>query len=919
MCRRLRQYMLVPMRKLTNLLRRKRDRMEQDLDRELRYHIDRRVDDLRTSGLSDAEARRQAAIELGGFAQVQEDVRDTWVVRWLHDVARDVRYGGRTLRKNLGFTFVAVVSLALGIGANAAVFSLCYQLLLQPLPVPEPNRLVNLAAMSPNPGSKECGIAGDCDEVFSYPMFRDLERIQTNFTGIAAHDPFAANLAYRGQTLSGEGVLVSGSYFPVLGLQPALGRLLQPGDDRTVGESPVVVLNHGYWQSRFGSRPTVLNETMVVNGQTVTIVGVAPRGFDGTTLGLKPQVFVPMTMRWLMEPDEERDHENRRSSWIYLFARLKPGVSIERARAAINVPYRAIINDVEAPLLEGRSDQMIARFKAKNLGVEPGARGQSKVSAVTQVPLTLLLGVTTLVLLIACVNIANLLLARAAGRSGEMAMRLSIGASRWHLIAQLLTESSLLALFGGVASLLVARWTMSLARSLVAVDVVGRNLPLHLDASATIAAAALALGTSLLVGLFPALHATRPDVLSALKGQAGQPAGGRGAARFRMSLATAQIALSMVLLVLAGLFTKSLVNISRVDLGLKIDNLVNFGISPMKNGYPLDRSAVLFERLEDELAALPGVTAVASSQIPVLSGSDWWDSVLVEGFDVGPDTDTDALYDEIGPEYFRALGIPLISGREFTRADSLNAPKVAIVNEQFAEKFHLGRHAVGKHMSTGNPALDLEIVGLVRDAKHSNVKEAIPPRFFLPHRQNDAVGFMTFYVRTSLNPEPVMATIRQTVSRLDPNLPVEDLRTMRQQMRDENLVVERFIGVLTAAFAVLATLLAALGLYGVLAYTVAQRTREIGLRMALGATRAQVRRMVLGQVGLMTIVGGTIGLAAAVAVARAAQALLFELQFHDTGVLAAAVIVLTLVALAAGFVPADRAARVDPMRALRYE
>jgi len=522
------------------------------------------------------------------------------------------------------------------------------------------------------------------------------------------------------------------------------------------------------------------------------------------------------------------------------------------------------------------------------------------------------------VLFIACVNIANLLLTRAAARSSEMAMRLSIGASRGHLIAQLLTESSLLALCGGVASLLVARWTMSLIGSLVPVEAI--KLPLHLDVSALIVTAALALGTSLLVGLFPALHATRPNVLSALKGQSGQPAGGRGAARFRTTLATAQIALSMVLVVLAGLFTKSLDNMSRVNPGLDLDGLVTFEISPERNAYPSDRSALLVERLEDELAGLPGVSATASSQAALLSGSGWYDSVKVEGFEIGPDTDNDTNYDEIGPGYFRTLGIPLIAGREFTRADSLKAPKVAIVNEQFAEKFNLGRDAVGKRMARArDPVLDMEIVGLVRDARHTSIKGAIPPMLFLPHRQNARLRSMTFYVRASSNPDQVMAAIREVVSRLDPNLPVEKLRTVHRQVRDETMVLERFMGVLTAAFAALATLLAAIGLYGVLAYTVAQRTREIGLRMALGATRPRVRLMVLRQVGLMTLAGGTIGLACALAVARTGQALLFELQFHDTRVLAAAVVVLTLVALAAGFVPSDRAARVDPMRALKYE
>jgi predicted permease len=898
-----------------------RRRLDADLAEELESHLQLHIDDNICAGMTPEEARRCAILTLGGIEQTKERYRDRRGLAMVDELARDVRYAGRSLRKNIGFTLVAVLSLALGIGANAAIFSLFYQVLLRPLPVPDPDRLVNLAASRPNPGPKSCSNAGGCDVIFSYPMFRDLERVQTSFTGIAAHRGFGANLAYRGETVSGSGVLVSGSYFPVLGLRPALGRLLGPGDDRTRGESPVVVLSHAYWQSAFGARPTVLNDTVVINGHTMTIVGIAPRGFEGTTLGEKPQVFVPITMRWLLDPvhpDREPDHENRRHYWIYLFARLKHGVSLEQAHTAINVPYHAIIDEVEVPLQGPMTDEAMARFRAKEIRVDPGPRGQSNVRAEAQVPLMLLLGVTTLVLFIACVNIANLLLARAAARSSEMALRVSIGASRWHLIAQLLTESSLLALVGGAASLLVARWTMSVLRRLLGAGDAA-TLPLQLDASATIVTAALALGTGLLVGLVPALHAARGDVLGPLRGQAGQPSGGRGAARFRLSLATAQITLSMVLLVLAGLFTKSLVNVSRVDLGLAIDDLITFRISPERNGYTPQRAALLFERLEEELRSLPGVTAVASSRVALLKGQTREDDVVVEGLEVGPDADDMSFYDEIGPGYFRALGIPLIAGREFTRADSLNTPRVAVVNEQFAEKFHLGRDAVGKRIAPDNETLDVEIVGLVRDARLYNVKNAIPPTFFLPHRQNAELGDMTFHVRTVRDPGQLGAAVRQAVSRLDSNLPVESLRTVPQQVHEEIMVLERFMSVLTTGFAALAMLLAAIGLYGVLAYTVAQRTREIGLRMAIGATRGQVRHMLLRQVGLMTLVGGTLGLAVALAAGRAAQALLFGLQSHDPGVLAAAVIVLTLVALAAGLVPAHRAARVDPVRALRYE
>jgi len=830
-----------------------------------------------------------------------------------------VKLALRMLFKTPFVTGVAILSLALGIGANAAIFSIFDDVLLRPLPVIEPSRLVNLGAPGPKPGSQTCGNAGNCDSVFSYPMFRDLEKVQTAFTGIAAHFAFGANLAYKGQTVSGEGVMVSGSYFPVLGVQAALGRLLGPGDDRAPGESPVVVLSHAYWQSRFASDPAVLNQPMVVNGRTLTIVGVAPRGFEGTTMGIEPQVFVPITLREWMSPGF-KGFENRRSYWPYLFARLKPGVSIEQARASIGPQYHNIINVVEAPLQNGMSPKTLARFKDKPITLEPGAKGQSSMIGEARVPLLLLFGVTAFVLAIACANVANLLLARSAARAGEMAVRLSLGASRRQLITQLLVESCLLAAMGGVAGLLVARWTLDLFASLLPTDLM-KSMDTGIDGTVVLFSAALALGTGVLFGLFPALHSTRPDLASALKGQSGQPSGARAAARFRSSLATAQIALSMALLVLAGLFTKSLINVSRVDLGVKIDNVITFGVSPELNGYTPERSKQLFVSLEEQLGALPGANGVTASTIPLLGGDNWGNSVSVQGFQQAPDTSNNSSVNEVGPGYFRTLGVPLVSGREFTPADADESPKVVIVNEAFAKKFGLGRDAVGKRMaadSSPGAKLDHEIVGLAKNAKYSEVKDEVPPVYFFPYRQDPKLGSMIFYVRTSLDPNLFLANIPKVVAKLDSNLPVEGLRTMPQQIR-ENVFLDRMISVLSAGFSILATLLAAVGLYGVLAYTVSQRTREIGLRMALGADAARVRRMILRQVAIMTLIAGIVGLGAAVALGRFAGSLLYKLQGYDPVVLAGSAVALTIVALGAGFIPAMRASRIEPMTALRYE
>ena len=829
-----------------------------------------------------------------------------------------VRRAVRTLFSTPFVTSIAIASLALGIGANAAIFSLFEQFLLRPLPVREPERLVNLAVPGPKPGGTSCGDAGGCDEVFSYPMFRDLEREQTPFTAMAAHVSFGTNLAYRGETMTGDGSFVSGSYFGVLGVQPSLGRLIGLNDDRVVGESPVVVLSHNYWRSRFEEDPDVVNETLIVNGQALTIVGVAPQGFDGTTIGSKPHVFVPITLRNLLQGGSG-GFEQRRSYWAYVFARLQPGVSIEQAHTAINVPYSAIINDVEAPLQTGMSDQTMERFRAREVLLADGARGQSAIAEEGRAPLILLLGVTAFVLVIACSNIANLLLARAAGREGEIAVRLSLGAGRGQLIGQLLLEACVLSALGGAAGILVARWTLDLIIALLPVEFAA-TFPMGFSTLAVALIGVLAIGTGLLFGLFPALHSTRPDLATVLKRQSGQPSGSRSGGRFRTSLATVQIGLSMVLLLSAGLFTKSLYNVSRVDLGLEVDHLITFGISPERNGYSTEQSGALFERLEDELRVLPGVTGVTASRVPLVDGSNWGNSVRVEGFDAGPDTDTGSRFNEVGPGYFGTVGIPLMSGREFTLSDVGDAPKVAVVNEQFATKFNLGRDAVGKWMATGGPEgeLDIQIVGLAQNAAYSDVKDPIPPLFFLPYRQNDGLGSMSFYVRSSVEPEQLLTAMPQAVSRLDPNLPVESLRTMETQVRD-NVFVDRIVTVLAAAFAGLATLLAAIGLYGVLAYTVAQRTREIGLRMALGAGVGRVRGMVMRQVGRMTLVGGTVGLILAIGLGRLAGSLLFEIQSADPLVMIAAVSALSLVALAAGAIPAWRASRIEPMRALRYE
>lgn len=830
-----------------------------------------------------------------------------------------LRYAIRQLRRHSALSAVVVLMLAVAIGGTTAIFSIFHEVLQRPLPVPAPERLVNLDAPGPKPGSTSCSVAGDCHYVFSYPMFRDLEAEQRVFSGIAAHHDFDANLAHDGDTLAGRGLLVSGGYFGTLKLRPLLGRLIGPEDEPRLGESAVAVLSHDYWRNQFGADEGVIGRTLTVNGQPLTIIGVAPKGFAGTTFGLRPQVFVPLTLRWLMRPTARRDTEDRRTYWLYVFARLAPGVSMQQASAGINGLYGGILDDVEAPLQAGMSAEDLERFRQRRVLLEPGAHGQSFVPEGAAQPLTLLLGVTVLVLLIVCVNVANLLLARGVARTGEMAIRASIGAGRRHLATQLLLEAGVLAAIGGVLSLPVAAATLRLIVAIAPPEAAQGGF--ELSAPAMLFAAAAALGTVLLFGTAPALRAARTDPGAVVKSQAAQAAGGRAVVRFRGVLAAVQIGLSMVLLVLAGLFTQSLANIARIDLGMNVDSVVAFTVSPRLNGYAPERVMALFDGLEEALAAQPGVTSVGSSAVPLLTSSEWNAGLAVEGFDGPYGTNTNAAMSEVSAGLFRTLSIPLIAGRGFTEADRLDSPHVAIVNESFLRKFGLDDHALGTRFGfdyPGSPGPEFEIVGVMRDAKYSKVKDEMPPQFFLPRRQNDELGSMTYYVRGAVGPALLMGTIRRVVSSIDPNLPVSELSTLQRKVED-NVFLDRFVTLSSASLAALATLLAAVGLYGVLAYNVAQRTRELGLRLALGAEPRRLRAMVLKQVAVLALVGGALGLAAALALGRAAEALLFGLSAYDPLVLAASVGLLSVVVLAASYVPARRASSVAPMEALRYE
>ncbi|NNF38203.1 MAG: ABC transporter permease [Gemmatimonadetes bacterium] len=833
---------------------------------------------------------------------------------------RELRLAFRSLRRTPFVTLVAILSLALGIGANAAIYSLMDAMLLRSLPVQDPATLVNIAVPGPNPGSQSCGQAGGCDEVLSYPMLRDLEAFEApSLAGVAGHVPFGVNLAYDGRTTSGQGAQVTGTYFPLLGVRPALGRLLDENDDREIGGHFVAVLGWDYWQNELGGDPEVLNRSLVVNGESLTVVGVAPDGFRGTVLGASPDVFVPITMREVMLPWFD-GWEERRWYWAYAFARLAPGATLPQAEETLSAHYNGIIRDVEAPLQEAMTDESMERFRNKEIVLSEGFRGQSNTHEEVETPLRLLLGITGLVLLIACANIANLLLARGANRQTEMAVRGSLGASRGTLVRQLMLESLLLAAAAGIAGIAVGHVTLALLQYFIPAEV-GASIDVGMNGAVLAFTGAIALGTGFLFGIYPALHASRAELATLIRAGSGKGSSARAATRFRTALVTAQIALSVALLMSAGLFARSLANVGAVDLGQDPEAVLQFTLSPSLNGYEPAESRILFDELEERLGALPGVADVTSSRVSILSGNSWGNDVSVEGYEWEPGMDANSRYNEVGPGFFSTMGIPLLAGREFTQADAEGTPKVAVINETFARNFGLDpRTAVGARMKrgTGDGDLDMEIVGIVRDARYSDVKDDVPPVFAIPHRQSEGLGDLNFYVRLAADGEQVVPRIRETVAALDPNLPIDRLRMLEQQI-DETLAVDRLIGTLSGSFALLATLLAAVGLYGVLSFTVARRTREIGIRMALGAETGSVRSMVLRQVLVMTVMGGALGLGAAWFLSGLAESLLFGVEGVGVAIVLGTIAAIAAVTMTAGYLPARRASHVDPVVALRSE
>jgi predicted permease len=832
------------------------------------------------------------------------------------NLLQDFRFGLRTLGKNPGFTLVAVLTLALGIGANAAIFSLTDQVLLRLLPVERPRELVVLRSPGKSHGRTWNDVEGG--HSFSYPMYKDLRDRNDVFAGLLARFHVQVSVAGQGQSQLAEGELVSGNYFQVLGVQPALGRILSSQDETAPGANPVTVLGYGYWKRHFGGDPNILNKQLTVNGNSLTVVGVARSGFAGVQVGLVPDLFIPITMKAAMTPNWD-GLADRNDHWVTMLGRLKPGLAAGKAEAGVAPLYHAILEG-EAPALKLSSrDQQ--EFLNRKMILDTGSHGRPVLQHDAKQPLLILMAMVGLVLLIACANLASLLIARGEGRQREIALRLALGAGRGRLVRQLMTESVLLAIAGGAAGLALASWTLSLIVNSIPEDVGASGLTRQLDYRVLIFACVVSVVTSVFFGLAPAIRATRTDLQGVLKDQGSNVSGGKANVRVRKSLMISQIALTAVLLAAAGLFAHSLLNLKSQDLGVRPDHVLEFSISPELNRYTPPQTTLLVERIRKNVESLPGVRSASASEIPVLANSNSSSNITVQGYNTQEDEDMNVNQDWVGPEFLTTMGIPLLNGREFTEDDSSTSPKVAIINEAMARRFFAGRNPVGQHFGFGggkDVKIDIEIVGVVKDSKDIDVREKVSPYVFVPYSQSEHAGNATFYVRTNQDPAALAISVRNLVQGVDSNLPVYDVKTLTAQV-DDIMFTDRLVTVFSLGLGLLASLLAAVGLYGVMAYVVARRTREIGIRMALGATQKSVAWMILREILGMLAAGLIIGLVAAYGIGRVIESQLFGVKASDPFVFFIAAGLLVGVALLAGWLPSRKAAGVDPMVALRYE
>jgi len=832
----------------------------------------------------------------------------------------DLRSALRQLRKSPGFALVAVAILALGIGATTAIYTLIDQALLRSLPVRNPQRLVQLSGSGAWDGHTS-SFGGDESNYFSYPMYRNLRDQNKVFSGMLAASPASVGLQWHNHTEAVGVELVSGNYFDVLGLKPALGRLLLPSDNRLKDGSPVVVLSFAYWQRHFGADPRVLDQTIGVNGHPFTIVGVAAPGFHSVIGGDTPGLFTPMVMEPEVMPGVD-DLANHQSRWLNIIARLKPGITRTQAQAGI-APLWHALRATELQKISNHSARFrVAYLDKSRLTLRDGARGFSPDLQNLRMPLLIVMFLAALVLLMACANVASLMLVRAAGRVREISVRYALGAKRSQIVQQLLTEGLMLGLAGGALGLWIAPHVATvLARRIL--DTTTGELPFstHPDGWMLAFAVALSIAVSLLFSLAPALQFWRPDVTPALKQQTPTVSG--GSLKLQRVAVGVQIGLSVLLLVGAGLFVRTLYNLKSINVGFATDHLIEFQVDPQMAGYAPSAITPLYQRMLNTLRGLPGVRAVGATDDPELANDDTGGNITIAGYKATETEDMNVEHAGVSADFFSTLGVPLLAGRTFTDADNAGGAKVAIVNESFARHyFGNPRNALGHTLGFGGGnkvKTDIQIVGIVGDTEHANVNDPrILRSVFIPYSQTPRPRGMAFYVRTWQSPEAAMAMIRKSMHDLDSKLVLTSLETMGAQINDD-LDTQRTVALLAISFGILALLISAVGLYGVLSYATARRTREIGLRMALGASRAAIARMVLLDVLRLVVVSVAIALPAAWLLSRWVREQLYGVSGHDPLTMLAVVAAVVGIALVAAILPVRRAVGVDPMTALRYE
>jgi predicted permease len=883
-------------RRFAALLR--RNQLAADLEDEMHLHIELRAQQEAEAGTGPDQARYAAERRFGNSLLLKESSRDAWGWHWLETFVQDLRYALRTLRRSAGFTAAAVLSLALGIGANTAIFTLINALLLKTLPVPDPQQLVWLGYSN---------LEFHDGHSFPYPFYRELRDRNSVFSGLACYTGMTP--AFGVERISGE--LVSGNYFDVLQVKPYIGRLFTRGDERAPGAERIAVLSYGFWVRRFGADPGIIGKVIRLNSIPMTVIGVSSPGFDGLDVSPPVDVRVPIVMQaemWAVTSVLE----NRDDWWMYQVGRLKPGITRVQAEASIQ-PMLASYLQANS---RAQPDEYRRRLlKSEHIVLSPMARGEQQLGRHFRPALYVLMSVVAAVLLIACVNIANLLLARSTAREREVAIRLAIGAARGRLIRQMLTESLLLAMLGGALGVAVAYGgTRVLIASLPQMDRVILDLTPDLRVLGFTFAVSIISGA--LFGLGPALQSVRPNVSPGLKAEKGSSSGIFTLGRI---LVSAQVALLVLLLTGAGLFARSLHNLYTMDLSFNRENTAVLSLDATLSGYSQERVRRFYSDALERVSALPGVRAATYASIGLMTHSDWGSGIRIPGYtrpggDRGPDRNV------VGPAYFRTLGIPLVLGRDFGSSDRYNSPHVAIVNEKFAHFYFGDQNPIGRRIGPegDDTPPDYTIVGVAKDGKYATMREQTPRFWYIPYEQLREVHDLRLYVRCAGNAAAMISTLRKAIQSVDPNVTVDDPKTLELQI-DEDLSTDRLLATLSAFFSALAVLLASIGLYGVMAYTVVRRTHDIGIRMALGAGRTDVLWLVLRQALVLVMLGIAAGVPVTLALTRLASSLLYGLSPADPLTLSAAALVMFIVAAVAGYLPARRAARLDPLVALHYE